>query len=158
MTAEDCDAALTTSCVHVVEALPCASAGEAKEILTRERVDVAILDVVLPDGDGVELLSELRRLTPDRHVVVLMLSSEVEVRDRVRGLTKGADEYVGKPYDVGYVVARSRELLQLQQKGSADRRILLIDDSATFRAVLLGLGVWTAGLLVTDVRRLLRHL
>ena len=119
------------------DALPCASVGEAKEVLTREHVDVAILDVVLPDGDGVELLSELRDATPDRHVVVLMLSSEVEVRDRIRGLTKGADEYVGKPYDVGYVVARTRELLLSQQKGSADRRILLIDDSATFRAVLL---------------------
>jgi two-component system NtrC family sensor kinase len=116
--------------------LPCASVGEAKDLLSRERVEVAILDVVLPDGDGVELLSELRRLTPDRHVVVLMLSSEVEVRDRVRGLERGADEYVGKPYDRGYVVARSRELLRQQKKGDDDRPILLIDDSPTFRAVL----------------------
>jgi two-component system, NtrC family, sensor kinase len=117
-------------------ALPCASAAEAREVMLRERVDAAILDVVLPDGDGVELLSELRLLSADRHVVVLMLSSEVEVRDRVRGLTKGADEYVGKPYDRGYVVARTRELLIAQQKARADRPILLIDDSATFRAVL----------------------
>ncbi|HTV22257.1 MAG TPA: response regulator [Polyangiaceae bacterium] len=116
--------------------LPCASVMEAKEVLARERVDVAILDVVLPDGDGVELLSELRRLTPDRHVVVLMLSSEVEVRDRMRGLEKGADEYVGKPYDRGYVLARTRELIQQQKKGDRDRPILLIDDSPTFRAVL----------------------
>jgi DNA-binding response OmpR family regulator len=117
-------------------ALPCASVSEAKSLLARERVDVAILDVVLPDGDGVELLSELRRLTADRHVVVLMLSSEVEVRDRVRGLERGADEYVGKPYDRGYVVARARELLQQQIKGGGDRPILLIDDSPTFRGVL----------------------
>jgi DNA-binding response OmpR family regulator len=117
-------------------ALPCASATEAREVMLNERVDVAILDVVLPDGDGVELLSELRLLSADRHVVVLMLSSEVEVQDRVRGLTKGADEYVGKPYDLGYVVARTRELLHAQQKARAERPILLIDDSATFRAVL----------------------
>jgi two-component system NtrC family sensor kinase len=116
--------------------LPCASAAEAKELLAHERVEVAILDVVLPDGDGVELLSELRRLTPDRHVAVLMLSSEVEVRDRVRGLERGADEYVGKPYDRGYVVARARELLRQQRKGESDRPILVIDDSPTFRAVL----------------------
>jgi two-component system NtrC family sensor kinase len=117
-------------------ALPCGSVSEAKDVLGRERVEVAILDVVLPDGDGVELLSELRRLSPDRHLVVLMLSSEVEVHDRVRGLERGADEYVGKPYDRGYVVARARELLQHQKKGGGDRPILLIDDSATFRAVL----------------------
>jgi DNA-binding response OmpR family regulator len=116
--------------------LPCSSVAEAKELLARERVDVAILDVVLPDGDGVELLAELRRLTPDRHVVVLMLSSEVEVRARVRGIATGADEYVGKPYDRGYVVARARELLQQQNRGVAERPILLIDDSPTFRAVL----------------------
>jgi DNA-binding response OmpR family regulator len=117
--------------------LPCASATEARELMARERVDAAILDVVLPDGDGVELLSELRRVAADRHVVVLMLSSEVEVRDRVRGLTTGADEYVGKPYDRGYVVARTRELLLAQQTARGDRPILLIDDSATFRAVLV---------------------
>jgi two-component system NtrC family sensor kinase len=129
----DLDEAFRSAGFHT---LPCGTVVEAKEILGRERIDVAILDVVLPDGDGVELLSELRTLTADRHVVVLMLSSEVEVGDRVRGLTKGADEYVGKPYDRGYVVARARELLQLQQKIRADRPILLIDDSATFRAVL----------------------
>ena len=129
----DLDEAFRSAGFHT---LPCGSIAEAKETLGRERIDVAILDVVLPDGDGVELLSELRTLTADRHVVVLMLSSEVEVGDRVRGLTKGADEYVGKPYDRGYVVARARELLQLQQKIRADRPILLIDDSATFRAVL----------------------
>jgi two-component system NtrC family sensor kinase len=118
------------------ESLPCASVAEAKAILARERVDVAILDVVLPDGDGIELLDEIRRLTSDRHVVVLMLSSEVEVRDRVRGLTMGADEYVGKPYDKGYVVARTHELLLLQKKASGARPILLIDDSVRFRSVL----------------------
>jgi len=117
--------------------VPCSSVTEAKDALARERVDVAILDVVLPDGDGVDLLAELRRMTPDRHVVALMLSSEVEVRDRMRGLETGADEYVGKPYDRGYVVARARELLLQHQKKSGDRPILLIDDSPAFRAVLI---------------------
>jgi DNA-binding response OmpR family regulator len=116
--------------------LPCASVAEARALLDLEHVDVAILDVVLPDGDGVELLAELRRRTTDRHVVVLMLSSEVEVRDRVRGLATGADEYVGKPYDLRYVVARTRELLMARQEDGAARPILLIDDSPTFRAVL----------------------
>ena len=116
--------------------LPSASMAEARALLEREQVDVAILDVVLPDGDGVDLLAELRQRTADRRVVVLMLSSEVEVRDRVRGLATGADEYVGKPYDLRYVVARTRELLMARNERSAARPILLIDDSPTFRAVL----------------------
>ena len=117
-------------------ALPCGSVAEARALLEREAIDVAILDVVLPDGDGIELLAELRMRTAERHVVVLMLSSEVEVHDRVRGLTTGADEYVGKPYDLRYVVARTRELLMAHNKSNSARPILLIDDSPTFRAVL----------------------
>jgi two-component system, NtrC family, sensor kinase len=118
-------------------ALPCANVADARAVLASERIDVAILDVVLPDGDGIELLTEIRKPAAQRRVVVLMLTSEVEVRDRIRGLTTGADEYVGKPYDIGYVVARTRELLQREQGNVSEKRpILLIDDSATLRGVL----------------------
>jgi diguanylate cyclase (GGDEF)-like protein len=58
------------------------------------------------------------------------------VRDRVHGLKTGAAEYIGKPYDSGYLVARARELIRLQQPRpiTKDRAtILVIDDSATFR-------------------------
>jgi DNA-binding response OmpR family regulator len=66
-----------------------------------------------------------------------MLSSEAEVKDRVRGLQTGADEYVGKPYDTGYLVARVRELLQSRQRSEAGGpTILVIDDSVTFREEL----------------------
>ncbi|HWA78163.1 MAG TPA: response regulator [Polyangiaceae bacterium] len=115
-------------------ALPCEGAAQARKILDEHSVDAVVLDVVLADGNGIELLRELR----DRFgaaVPVLMLSSEAEVRDRLRALEVGANEYVGKPYDRGYVVARTRELLRSRMAtGSAE--ILLIDDSATFRAEL----------------------
>src|ERR1700746_4081843 len=69
----------------------------------------------------------------------MLLSTEAEIRDRVRGLTTGADEYVGKPYDPGYMVARARELMGHDKSGDggngadAPETILLIDDSVTFR-------------------------
>ena len=61
--------------------------------------------MLLPDGDGVELLTRTARAVPaSAETAAVLLSTEAEVRDRMRGLRTGADEYVGKPYDAGYVV------------------------------------------------------
>jgi two-component system, NtrC family, sensor kinase len=118
---------------------PCATAAEARETLARGAVALVILDVLLPDADGVELLKELRALPAMAGVPILMLSSEAEVKDRVRGLQTGADEYVGKPYEIGYVVARARELIAAAQPARVSvsgTAVLVIDDSPTFREVL----------------------
>jgi DNA-binding response OmpR family regulator/nitrogen-specific signal transduction histidine kinase len=120
------------------QALPVATVGEAGMALADHPVALAILDVRLPDGDGVELLRALRSVPATAELPVLMLSSEAEVGDRVRGLRIGADDYVGKPYDSHGVVARVRELLQGRLSGRAEggAPILVIDDSPTFRAEL----------------------
>jgi two-component system NtrC family sensor kinase len=117
-------------------ALPCATVAEARVLLAREAPSLVILDVLLPDGDGVELLREIRA-TASADTRVLMLSTETEVKDRIRGLQTGADDYVGKPYDITYVVARARELLGGRAFASTDRpTVLVIDDSTTFREEL----------------------
>ncbi len=120
------------------EALLCASGAEARAALARGAVAVVVLDVVLPDADGIELLREIRGAPATSAIPILLLSSEAEVRDRIRGLQTGADDYVGKPYDSGYVVARARG--RARTKGSAPaggpRTILVIDDSTTFREEL----------------------
>jgi len=118
-------------------ALPCSNVAEARAAITQAAVSVFILDVLLPDGDGVDLLQEIRNSPAGASAVVVILSSEAEVKDRVRGLQTGADEYVGKPYDTGYLVARVRELLQSRQRTEAGgTTILVIDDSVTFREEL----------------------
>lgn len=118
-------------------ALPCANVAETRAALAQAPASVFILDVLLPDGDGVDLLQEIRSSPAGASAVVVMLSSEAEVKDRVRGLQTGADEYVGKPYDVGYLLARVRELLQSRQRSEAGgTTILVIDDSVTFREEL----------------------
>jgi DNA-binding response OmpR family regulator len=115
---------------------PCASVAEARAALAQGAVDLAVLDVLLPDGDGVELLAEIRAF--EASPAVLMLSTEAEIGDRIRGLRMGADDYVGKPYDVGHVVAKARELVRGRGTGATPDRqaILVIDDSATFRGAL----------------------
>lgn len=110
----------------------CGTLAEGREALRDNKIEVAVLDVLLPDGDGLDLLREIRSHHPG--TVVLMLSSESEVSDRLTGLSLGADEYVGKPYDRSYVVARARELLGPSRQ--EDLWVLLIDDSPTVREQL----------------------
>jgi two-component system NtrC family sensor kinase len=116
---------------------PCATAAQAWELLAREHVDVLVLDVILPDADGVDVLRTLRTDPATASLPVLMLSSEGEVKDRIRGLRMGADEYIGKPYDAAYLVARARELIRPRAGEQTDvSRVLVIDDSTTVRQVL----------------------
>jgi DNA-binding response OmpR family regulator len=115
----------------------CATAEQAREAFAGGRFQVAVLDVLLPDADGLELLRELRAVPGREDVVTMLLSSEVDVADRLQGLRVGADEYVGKPYDAGYVVARARQLLgDDPQSGDGRTTVLVIDDSMTFREQL----------------------
>lgn len=72
--------------------------------------DAAILDLGLPDMDGVELLRELRQ--SGNSVPVLILTARIGVSDRVDGLNAGADDYLVKPFDMNELVARLHALLR----------------------------------------------
>ncbi|WP_241379958.1 response regulator, partial [Escherichia coli] len=69
--------------------------------------DAVILDLGLPDGDGMQLIRELRTWT---EVPVLVLSARVDERDKIEALDAGADDYLTKPFGVGELVARLRVL------------------------------------------------
>ncbi len=114
-------------------AIPCATIGEARVALRTHQIALAILDVRLPDGDGVELLEQIRREPTLERLPVLMLSSEAEIKDRVRALQQGANDYVAKPYDTAQVIARIRGMI-----GGPPVRdlVLVIDDNPTYRADL----------------------
>ncbi|HEX3953041.1 MAG TPA: response regulator [Stellaceae bacterium] len=121
-----------------LEATACASIAEARQALADNGFALIILDVLLPDGDGIDLLKEIRDEPASRDTAVMLLSTEAEVSDRIRGLKTGADEYVGKPYEPGFLVARARELMQRSQDAPDldGETVLLIDDSVTFREAL----------------------
>ncbi len=117
--------------------LAACSAAEARALLAQNHVDIVILDVQLPDADGGDLLRELRSQKATEDLCIVMLSSRADVEDRIHGMRIGADEYVGKPYDIGYVVAKARELVRERRPGATGEVcVLLIDDSATFREEL----------------------
>lgn len=112
------------------ETVLCADLQSAREALSRGGCLLVVLDVMLPDGDGREFLGELKRSPATRDIPVLLLSDAAEGR---RGA--GADGYVGKPYELGQVVALARALVQARRgrAGEAKRRVLIIDDSPTYR-------------------------
>ncbi|MDP2309175.1 MAG: response regulator [Pseudomonadota bacterium] len=105
----------------------CATLGEARQEILRWRYALVVLDVLLPDGDGIDLLAELKRDPTTAHLPVMLLTSEAVVRDRIRGWTVGADDYVGKPYDRGYVVARAHQLIRDPARVSNVLSVLLVE-------------------------------
>lgn len=83
---------------------------DAREALACHRYGLAILDRRLPDGDGLELLPELRRLQPDARILILTACEAVS--ERVSGLDAGADDYLAKPVDFDELMARVRACLR----------------------------------------------
>jgi two-component system response regulator QseB len=92
----------------------------AAEALRSTRFDLVLLDLGLPDRDGIAVLRELRRrgdATP-----VIILTARDEVRDRIEGLDAGADDYIVKPFDLEEVSARMRSV-QRRAAGRGDPSI-----------------------------------
>jgi len=83
-----------------------ASCAYARAALQTSKFDAVVLDLMLPDGSGLDLLQELRAagdVTP-----IVLLTALDRVVDRVKGLDTGADDYLGKPFDLDELVARVR--------------------------------------------------
>jgi two-component system KDP operon response regulator KdpE len=91
------------------EALPAETAAEALQVATLRRPDAAILDLVLPDGDGVDVCRSLREWT---EMPVLVLSAVGDEDHKVRALEAGADDYVTKPFSPRELVARLRAVMR----------------------------------------------
>jgi len=119
-------------------AVVCATAAAARRELAAGRYGLVVLDVLLPDMDGIELLKDLRREA--RTAASRSLSCP-------RGPGAGPDrrsgpgplEYAGKPYDRSHLIMRAQQLLERAGSGGADRkppRVLVIDDSSTYRQEL----------------------
>jgi len=90
---------------------------EAEAALDANQFDLLILDIGLPKKSGLEVLKHLRGR--DSHLPVLLLTGFDGVRDRVRGLDSGADDYLAKPFDLDELKARVRALTRRGMAGAA---------------------------------------
>ena len=85
---------------------------EALEQFEAEKPDLVILDLMLPELDGLEVAKEIRKTS---HTPIIMLSAKGEVFDKVLGLELGADDYIMKPFDSKELVARVKAVLRRYQ-------------------------------------------
>ena len=94
----------------------------ADGLIAAQRLDpsLIILDILLPDLDGLEVLNRLRSNPTTRDIPILMLTSKDDVRDRVTGLQQGADDYLAKPFDFDELVARIRAVLRRARHSSGE--------------------------------------
>lgn len=89
--------------------------GSAKEFWSRiyEKVpDLIVLDVMLPDEDGLSIVKKLRQWVESRYVPIIMVTAKTTELDRVKGLDRGADDYLTKPFGVMELISRVKALLR----------------------------------------------
>lgn len=105
------------------DVVPVSTIEQAMHALSNQTVDLILLDVMLPDGSGVDWVRSLR--ADSNMIPVLMATARDAVEDRITGLDSGADDYLVKPFSFDELVARLRALLR---RASASRESKLVVD------------------------------
>ncbi len=130
----------------------CHEAGSARQALVEQAPDAVVLDVMLPDGSGLELLKQLRGEHPD--LPVLMLSARGEPLDRILGLELGADDYLAKPCDPRELTARLRAVLRRSAPAPTSSQLELGDLSFSPNRGVVSIGAHDVPLTVSESRLL----
>lgn len=94
-----------------------ATGAEGERAIAEHRFDVIVLDLMLPDRDGVELCRTLRQSRDN--TPILMLSALSSTRDKIAGLDSGADDYLAKPFEFDELLSRVRAMLRRRESSEA---------------------------------------
>ena len=100
------------------------SLAQGRQQLQSTSFDALVLDLMLPDGDGLDLCRELRSHARTRQLPLLMLTARGEPLDRIVGLELGADDYLPKPFEPRELLARVKALLRRSQPAAAGDDVL----------------------------------
>lgn len=82
------------------------------ERIKSELPDLVLLDIMLPDMDGMEILKRIREDERTKHLFVILITAKSERMDKIRGLDLGADDYITKPFDVLELISRVKAMLR----------------------------------------------
>jgi two-component system, OmpR family, response regulator len=107
------------------EVVTAASGAEAMRAASTARPDLILLDVMMPDGDGFEVVRRMRSLGAD--VPVIFLTAREEVQMRINGFALGADDYITKPFSLDEVLARIRAVLKRTGQNTPPSRLRVAD-------------------------------
>jgi len=94
---------------------------EALEKLKEERIDLVLMDVKMPNLDGVEACRRIKTDERTRNIPVVLITTLSAKGDRIKGIEAGAEDFISKPFDVAEVLARVKRLLKT--KSLSERRI-----------------------------------
>lgn len=93
-----------------------ASDGEiAADYIENNKYDLILLDIMLPKVDGYEILEYIKQIA---QTPVIFITAKSQISDKIKGLNKGADDYITKPFEIGELVARIEAVLRRYNKGS----------------------------------------
>jgi two-component system, OmpR family, phosphate regulon response regulator OmpR len=125
----DDDTRLTTMVADYLQAngfevTTAGSLASGRECLREDVFDALLLDLMLPDGDGLDLTRELRADARTRRLPLLMLTARGEPPDRIVGLEIGADDYLPKPFEPRELLARVKALLRRSAVPLGDDEVL----------------------------------
>ncbi len=101
--------------------------AEALSILADERIDLAVLDVMLPDLSGTEICRRMRESERHKAVPIIFLTARTEEHDRIYGFSVGADDYVAKPFSPRELLARVQAILRRTTGSISGERIAVGD-------------------------------
>lgn len=96
--------------LHNFRVITSGSWSEGQKILADNAIDLLILDLMLPDGDGIEICREVRKRYPE--LPIIMLTAKDKISDKVIGLESGADDYMVKPFETLELIARIKACLR----------------------------------------------
>ncbi|MBD3413878.1 MAG: response regulator [Candidatus Aminicenantes bacterium] len=103
------------------------SGDEFYNFLSRNKPDLIILDLLLPDIDGLEICKDLKNNPEMREIPVIMLTAKGEEMDKILGLELGADDYITKPFSPRELLARVKAVLRRQKKPQETDKIKVGD-------------------------------
>lgn len=95
------------------------------ERMANTRPDAVLLDIMLPDMDGMEILKKLRTTDSTKSIAVILLTAKSERMDKIRGLDSGADDYITKPFDILELISRIKAVLR-RNTPSSDTSELIV--------------------------------
>ena len=131
----------------------------ALDLLSHQKVDLVLLDVMMPHMDGFEVCRRLRKNPETARVNVIMITARGSTEDKVTGLDVGADDYLSKPFEIPEFLARVKAQLRLRE---LQERLIAMEKSATIGQMVITLSheinnpltsvLWHAGLVQDRLR------
>lgn len=104
------------------------NAQEAEYILSKNKVDLILLDLMLPDLDGFAACRTLKTIHPERFIPIIMISAKADIQSKIRGLEEGAVDFLTKPFSINELLARVKTMLRLKNLQDQLKAMAITDE------------------------------